>query len=678
MFFSHSLTAAAAAAAVVVMTCASLLHGATAQDALKLTDGPDCSATGGWDISPVVTSKEDTIGVPYSPRIVHNDSNCDGPNRVCFYTRVNLFVGETGYYVFDGAAGLSPDLHVRVGTTLVFEQYDETNWMHALGFAFYPDGAHGKNWGGEERAEVEDPLQLRYFTDGVESCGPGDTGLDCFEPEFFYPREDWQAKRYRVELTITPELAAASHGGVLYYFCHIHSKMSGRIVILGPSGLRIAGTGAEEALYPTASLDPVDRACGTVGLAPFAPGREMACEERFVCGNVDTNFEKCLQAMDCQMNREMRTGGHDDHGDPLLTFCRQMIPHHRNAVNMARTMLKHVPRATLEDSGFYQMMHEIINSQNYQVHVMYGYLGQHGDFPGESDDAVPATASHFRTLTFREDPTDVLNNAKTSTAALKSQLAAQIAGIMRIPDAAIRNVDVSTASDTLAVELEMAAPASSVQRLDEAVEQGLALTFYAPWAEPGAEPMHLTVGAASHAAAPAAAAGSTTGGSGCQCNNDSSIGIGVAGFVISILLAVGAAVAATYYFLRVRNSGGDVAVEKESNGTTQEKSREQAKQLSQSPSSASFGLSGSSVLPATPSSSSYQEKQPAAMETTFSATPVAPAAPAAAAFTLNLSTVDSVSGGESVVDESAAWDPAGEVTSPAPTNASTTAAAPNL
>ena len=38
--------------------------------------------------------------------------------------------------MFDDHAGLSPDLTVRIGQTLVFDQRDPSNWMHPLGFAY--------------------------------------------------------------------------------------------------------------------------------------------------------------------------------------------------------------------------------------------------------------------------------------------------------------------------------------------------------------------------------------------------------------------------------------------------------------------------------------------------------------------------------------------------------------
>ena len=108
-----------------------------------------------------------------------------------------------------------------MGQTLVFEQYAVTNWYHPLGFAFYPDGAHGADWGGDEREEVEGLDQIQYFIDSQRACGVNDIGLDCYEPEFFYPLDTWSEHAYRVELTITPELAQRAIGGVLYGFCHV-------------------------------------------------------------------------------------------------------------------------------------------------------------------------------------------------------------------------------------------------------------------------------------------------------------------------------------------------------------------------------------------------------------------------------------------------------------------------
>ena len=56
---------------------------------------------------------------------------------------------------------------------------------------------------------------------------------------FFYPRSAWRSKKYSVELTITQAMADRSHAGVLYYFCHIHSKMSGRIILKNADGSNV-------------------------------------------------------------------------------------------------------------------------------------------------------------------------------------------------------------------------------------------------------------------------------------------------------------------------------------------------------------------------------------------------------------------------------------------------------
>lgn len=60
-------------------------------------------------------------------------------------------------------------------------------------------------------------------------------------------------------------------------------------------------------------------------------------------GTNDTDFEKRMQAIDCMMNKEMRIAGFDSHQSSIVTFMQQMIPHHANAVNMAKIVLKHAP-----------------------------------------------------------------------------------------------------------------------------------------------------------------------------------------------------------------------------------------------------------------------------------------------------------------------------------------------
>merc|ERR1719262_1779745 len=210
----------------------------------------------------------------------------------------------------------------------------------------------------------------------------GDTGLDCYEPEFFHPRSEWMKKKYTAELTITQAMADTSHGGVIYYFCHIHSKMSGKIIIQNADGSPVTkadgsalANPTEQTLYTPVTNDALDKACGTTGAAPYASGGARACTETFLQGTLDTDFEKCLQAIDCQMNREMRIKGYDDHKDEIATFMQQMIPHHNNAVNMAKLLLKHGAQEVAEVDDLEDILWGIVNVQNYQVHQFRAYLG---------------------------------------------------------------------------------------------------------------------------------------------------------------------------------------------------------------------------------------------------------------------------------------------------------------
>lgn len=103
------------------------------------------------------------------------------------------------------------------------------------------------------------------------------------------------------------------------------------------------------------------------------------CNERFVCGALDTEFERCLQAIDCQMSREMKDGTAPDSTDPVAVFMQQMIPHHVNAIQMSKLILKQVSppaiTAALDDDGMTDVLIGIISVQNYHIHKFRNYLG---------------------------------------------------------------------------------------------------------------------------------------------------------------------------------------------------------------------------------------------------------------------------------------------------------------
>jgi len=320
---------------------------------------------------------------------------CNTPSKETYVARVNLLQGEQGYYQFEGFPDeiYSPDIEVTIGETLVFNQSDHTNWFHPLGFSFLPDGPHGPNWDSAPPVGVEvgkldsgedDPAydsKLRYYIAEVNECERLNR-YDCYKDAFFTPKSDWVQSSYRVELDITQDLADMSHGGVIFYFCRIHSKMSGRIIIKNTDGTQATGKPGEKvpSLYTPDLMVGFDKECGTWGLGPYEPNvGELACDDmEFICGEVNTLFEMCIQAMDCAMHHQMRTMDYKLHQDPVATFMHQMIPHHMNAVNMGRLMLKTMDATTIQASGLEDTIYSVINSQMYQMHFFRKYLGTTG------------------------------------------------------------------------------------------------------------------------------------------------------------------------------------------------------------------------------------------------------------------------------------------------------------
>jgi hypothetical protein len=226
---------------------------------------------------------------------------------------------------------------VKIGETITFDQTDPSNWYHPVGFAY--------------------------------------------EPEFFHPRDVWMEKKYKAELTVTQAVADASHGGILYYFCHIHSKMSGKIRILNADGTNFVPSAnpTEKVLYSVHTVTPVDGVCGTTGLAPYSKGGASACSMRYICGDLDTDFEKCLDAMNCEMKVNMHGHTSPDQSNKIAVFMQQMIPHHKNAVNMAKLLLKQVAAAditaAMDEDGLTGILNDIIAVQSFQVHQFKNYLG---------------------------------------------------------------------------------------------------------------------------------------------------------------------------------------------------------------------------------------------------------------------------------------------------------------
>lgn len=375
------------------------------------------------------------------------------PSATTFCFSHDMYSSDTGYYRVQGYESTAPDLEVQVGQTYTFDQSDETNWFHPIGFAYYPDGAHngrievlddstpGRAAGGPgtcddvlcEDGACADWCSGRSRTAceaGCDSAGSvqykiddgwtgswtdvglaSNTGTDVtvfvpgYEPEFFIPKKQWTSKHYKVELTITPEILARAVGGQLFYFCHIHTRMSGRLVIVGPG--YVAERGPPPALYDTYVPQPFDAECGTFEATDFATSGSNSCAGEMLCGEgatEESTFIRCLKAINCKMKHEMRV---DSAQDELALFMHQMIPHHANAVNMAKILMKESDaRRESDPEGpdylgreLSDMLYTIVNSQNYQIHQMEAYLADMNNPRGTAlCDVYEARASPARAM----------------------------------------------------------------------------------------------------------------------------------------------------------------------------------------------------------------------------------------------------------------------------------------
>lgn len=348
-------------------------------------------------------------------------TNCAGSECI-FTVKVDLMAGELGYYTFEECGDTSnPTIGVELGQTYRFIQSDKSNWYHPLGFAYYADGAHddvdelepgisGPYSSDDSCAEDLSCPAPMYFIDdeylGTYSNIPeilaasedeGNFGLDDFEPLFFHPLTDWTGYgEFSVALNY-PE----KHGfqGDFFYFCHIHQYMTGRAKLL-KDGVAINPDGdVPEIPYDYDVVSDYDSTCGTFGLNDFQL-YHPECPDRFVCDVASDNpglahFSGCIESMNCHMFVGMTTNANSNSEGAL--FMHQMIPHHQNAVNMAKAMLKtgslecdDVDEET-DDCAFQILLREMINTQNHQIQIMAGLLDSYG-YP-ESDDCTVPIAS---------------------------------------------------------------------------------------------------------------------------------------------------------------------------------------------------------------------------------------------------------------------------------------------
>jgi len=330
---------------------------------------------------------------------------CPDSETNTFTVKVDLFAGALGYFSFEECDEVNPNptLQMKVGEVYTFDQTDISNYYHPMGFAYDKDGALTDS--PELEPGVASPNSTSttcvddllcpapiYYKNGVmlESYtnlddsslnGTEFFGLDSYEPEFFYPLVDWSSNEYTIKLRYNDATVIQD----FFYFCHIHEGMSGRIILLDDEGNQKNGGVYEPALprsYYDISFDDFDVKCGTHLLAAFTPDVNADfCPETFVCDSdgIDStaqDYAECIDAMNCLMMLGMTTNAGDS---PSMLFLQQMIPHHANAVQMAKSLLK---VGELECGGDYEeessvcilegIAREIITNQNFQIQTMIG------------------------------------------------------------------------------------------------------------------------------------------------------------------------------------------------------------------------------------------------------------------------------------------------------------------
>ncbi|KAG7373588.1 protein of unknown function DUF305 containing protein [Nitzschia inconspicua] len=292
----------------------------------------------------------------------------------------------------------NPTIAMEIGETYTFVQKDRTNYYHPIGIAYSPYGDQevkieaepGISVGNQECiANHTCPAPMYYLNDeylgkysnipGNETTGEDDFGLDVYEPLFMRSPAEWTSHgTFSIQLRIDDDSIKSD----LFYFCHIHEFMGGRIK-LTKNGKVLNELDTPDLGYEYDTLSEFDKECGTWGLGDFELPNPL-CPERFVCNTDEASpelqqFSHCIDAMNCHMMAGMTTGVKKALDEAAL-FVHQMIPHHQNAVNMAKALLKtnklHCEDLSNEDEPdcvLESILFDIVNTQNMQIQVMYDF-----------------------------------------------------------------------------------------------------------------------------------------------------------------------------------------------------------------------------------------------------------------------------------------------------------------
>merc|ERR1712134_182284 len=128
----------------------------------------------------------------------------------------------------------------------------------------------------------------------------------------------------------------------------------------------------------------------------------------------------------CEMKTNMHSYTTADHSDKIAVFMQQMIPHHKNAINMAKLLLKQVPAAditaAMEEDKLTNLLYDIISVQSYQVHQFRNYLGAL-NLLNEPSDATPGSPTPKPTTASTAAPTPKPTTADVSASSDESSSA---------------------------------------------------------------------------------------------------------------------------------------------------------------------------------------------------------------------------------------------------------------
>lgn len=186
-----------------------------------------------------------------------------------FHVKVNLHASERGYFYFEECGDMvNPTLGLEIGETYTFIQKDRTNFFHPLSFSYFPDAHHvGADVLSPDVVGQAVTTSTSGFTTVVSRTGDTDCSknMTCPSPMYFVNEgylgsysnipeikdvttndannglqlyQSFFSKSmgafagygtFSVQLKFDDESYTAND---IFYFCHLHQFMSGRIKLL--------------------------------------------------------------------------------------------------------------------------------------------------------------------------------------------------------------------------------------------------------------------------------------------------------------------------------------------------------------------------------------------------------------------------------------------------------------